>query len=141
MTSDRPLVEIAYATGFSSQANFNRAFRKAVGTTPSLFGRRNIGDDPIEPVRSRQTAGIDRPGSKTKAGVFAAALILDAVAMQVVAVGVEPGLGALDMTADPADHPPEPRRMVHLDEMRHLMGGEIVEHIRRRQDQPPRERQ
>ncbi|WP_271584499.1 AraC family transcriptional regulator [Bradyrhizobium sp. CCBAU 45389] len=36
-TSDRPLVDIAYAAGFSSQANFNRAFRKAVGTTPSLY--------------------------------------------------------------------------------------------------------
>ena len=30
LTSDRLLVDIAYATGFSSQANFNRAFRKAV---------------------------------------------------------------------------------------------------------------
>lgn len=37
LAGDRPLVEIAYATGFSSQANFNRAFRKVVGTTPSLF--------------------------------------------------------------------------------------------------------
>jgi AraC family transcriptional regulator len=37
LTSDRLLVDIAYATGFSSQANFNRAFRKAVGTTPSAY--------------------------------------------------------------------------------------------------------
>jgi AraC family transcriptional regulator len=37
VTGDRALVDIAYAVGFSSQANFNRAFRKAVGTTPSLF--------------------------------------------------------------------------------------------------------
>ncbi len=36
-TSDRLLVDIAYAAGFSSQANFNRAFRKVVGTTPNLF--------------------------------------------------------------------------------------------------------
>src|SRR4029453_6898811 len=69
------------------------------------------------------------------------ALILNAVAMQVVAVGIEPGLGALDVTADPAHHPPEPRRMIHLDKMRHLMAGEIIQHIRRGQDQPPRERQ
>jgi AraC family transcriptional regulator len=41
-TSDRLLVDIAYATGFSSQANFNRAFRKAVGTTPSLFWARKF---------------------------------------------------------------------------------------------------
>src|ERR1700724_3738975 len=68
-------------------------------------------------------------------------LVLYAVAMQVVAVGVEPGLGALDVTADPADHSPEPRRMIHFDEMGHLMAGEIIQHIRRREDQPPRERQ
>jgi AraC family transcriptional regulator len=37
LTSDRLLVDVAYAAGFSSQANFNRAFRKAVGTTPGLF--------------------------------------------------------------------------------------------------------
>jgi AraC family transcriptional regulator len=37
LTSERLLVDIAYATGFSSQANFNRAFRKAVGTTPSAY--------------------------------------------------------------------------------------------------------
>src|ERR1700686_4980885 len=68
-------------------------------------------------------------------------LVLDPVAMQVVAVGVEPGLGALDVTTDPADHSPEPRRMIHFDEMGHLMAGEIIQHIRRREDQPPRERQ
>ena len=36
------------------------------------------------------------------------ALILDPVAMQVVAVGVEPALGAFDMVADAADDAPEP---------------------------------
>jgi AraC family transcriptional regulator len=44
VTSDRPLVEIAYATGFSSQANFNRAFRKATGTTPSLYRAQKLRD-------------------------------------------------------------------------------------------------
>ncbi len=65
------------------------------------------------------------------------ALVLDAVAMQIIAVGIEPGLGALDMTADLRDDPPEPCRMIHLDEMRHFMGGEVIQHERRRQDQPP----
>ncbi|WP_448031115.1 helix-turn-helix domain-containing protein [Bradyrhizobium liaoningense] len=41
-TSDRPLVDIAYAAGFSSQPNFNRAFRKAVGTTPSLYRAQKV---------------------------------------------------------------------------------------------------
>src|SRR6185295_20374408 len=43
-------------------------------------------------------------------------LILDPVSMQVVAVGVEPALGAFDMVADAADDAPEPGRVVHLDE-------------------------
>ena len=43
-TSDRLLVDIAYATGFSSQANFNRAFRKAVGTTPSAYRAQKLRD-------------------------------------------------------------------------------------------------
>ena len=52
-------------------------------------------------------------------------LILDPVTMQVVAVGVEPALGAFDVVADAADDAPEPRRVVHFDEMSHFMGGEI----------------
>ena len=64
-------------------------------------------------------------------------LILNTVAVQVVTVGVEPGLGAFNMIADLADHPPESRRMVHLDKMRHFMGGQIIQHIRRGEDQPP----
>ena len=46
-------------------------------------------------------------------------------------------LGALDMAAEFADHAPEPRRVVHLDEMRHLMCSEIIQHKGRREDQPP----
>src|SRR4249920_3586605 len=84
-----------------------------------------------------------RPASPTsrKSAWLENALILDPVPMQIIAVGVEPALGALDVIADPVHHPPEPRRMVHLDEMRHFMRGEIVEHEGRRQDQPPGERQ
>jgi AraC family transcriptional regulator len=41
--SHRSLVDIAYASGFSSQANFNRAFRKAVGTTPSAYREQKRG--------------------------------------------------------------------------------------------------
>src|SRR5712671_4055145 len=44
-------------------------------------------------------------------------VLLQAVAMQVRAVGVEPGLGALGVGADPEDRAPEARRMIHLDEM------------------------
>src|SRR5579872_334316 len=61
--------------------------------------------------------------------------------MEIVAVGIEPGLGTLDMAADFSHDFPEPRRMVHLDEMGDFVGREVVEHVRRREDQPPGERQ
>ena len=69
------------------------------------------------------------------------ALVLDPVTMQIVAVGVEPALGAFDVVADAVDDAPEAGRMVHLDQMRHFMGGEIIQHIGWRQDQPPGRRQ
>src|ERR1700722_18639588 len=67
--------------------------------------------------------------------------ILDTVTVQIVAVCVQPGLGAFDMVADFRDDLPEPRRMVHLDEVRYLMCGEVIKHVRRCEDQPPGERQ
>lgn len=33
----RPIAEIAYVVGFSSQANFGRAFREAINVTPRQF--------------------------------------------------------------------------------------------------------
>ena len=41
------LVEIALAAGFSSQANFTRAFRKAVGVTPTQFRTAKGRPDPV----------------------------------------------------------------------------------------------
>src|ERR1700722_8918460 len=67
--------------------------------------------------------------------------ILDPVTVQIVAMCVQPGLGAFDMVADFRNDLPESRRVVHFNEVRHLMGGEVVQHIRRREDQPPGERQ
>src|SRR5258708_10927801 len=54
---------------------------------------------------------------------------------------MEPFLGALDVLAARSDLQPESRRVVHLDQMRDFMGGEIIQHIGRRENQPPRERQ
>src|SRR3954454_21138737 len=68
------------------------------------------------------------------------ALMLDPVAVQVVSVRIEPLLGALHRRADLAADAPEPRRVVHLNEMGDLVGGEIVENVRRREDQAPGER-
>src|SRR5262245_19573671 len=81
---------------------------------------------------------LDRPLSRAMTVLrltSVGALILDPVAMQIVAVGIEPALGALDVIADAADHAPEPRRVVHLDEVRHFMRGEIIQHKGRRENQ------
>ncbi len=39
MRGDQPLLDIAFALNFSSQANFTRAFRVGTGMTPSQFRR------------------------------------------------------------------------------------------------------
>src|SRR5580692_2748843 len=70
-----------------------------------------------------------------------AAAVRQTIAMQVSAMGVEPGFGAIVTRAEPLYQPPEARRMVHLDEVRHLVRGEIIEYVARRQNEPPRERQ
>ena len=57
--------------------------------------------------------------------------------MQIAAVDIEPDLGAVGIGADAVHQPPEPSRMVHLDQMRDLVDGEIIQHERRRQDQAP----
>jgi AraC family transcriptional regulator len=49
MHGDRPLVDIALALSFSSQANFARAFRQATGLAPGQY-RRELGSR--EPVKS-----------------------------------------------------------------------------------------
>jgi AraC family transcriptional regulator len=50
MHGDRPLVDIALALSFSSQANFARAFRQATGLAPGQY-RREVGSR--EPAKSR----------------------------------------------------------------------------------------
>src|SRR5690349_19418771 len=65
------------------------------------------------------------------------AILRQAIAMQVAAVHVEPDLGALMVGAEAPHQPPEPRRVVHLDEMRDLVGGEICEHEARGENEPP----
>ena len=74
-------------------------------------------------------------------GLLLAATVGQTVAMQDGAMGVEPRLGAVVIRAKPLHQPPEPRRVVHLDQMRHFVGGEVFEHVARRQDEPPGERQ
>lgn len=42
LSNDNQISEIALAAGFSSQANFTRAFRKAVGVTPAQFRAQKV---------------------------------------------------------------------------------------------------
>ena len=62
-----------------------------------------------------------------------------AVMVQGVAVALEPGFGLIRPGAQAVHHAPEALRVVHLLEMTHLVGGEVVEHESRRHDQPPGE--
>ncbi len=54
---------------------------------------------------------------------------------------VQPGARHLVVGVEASDHSPEPRPVVHHPKMRDLVRGEIVEHPRRRQHQPPGEGQ
>jgi AraC family transcriptional regulator len=40
---DRPLIDIALGLGFSSQANFTRAFQRLMGVAPGQYRRRETG--------------------------------------------------------------------------------------------------
>ena len=72
-----------------------------------------------------------------QAGLRCQSVRLGAVAVQVGAVRVEPRLGAAEIGINARDQTPEPARMIHLDEMSNLVRGEIIEHERRSQNQPP----
>src|SRR3970040_146080 len=65
-------------------------------------------------------------------------IALESVAMQFGAMRVEPALGVTHVRTNALDQPPENSAVVHLDQMRDLVRGEIIEHERRRQNQPPR---
>src|SRR5712692_3902844 len=65
----------------------------------------------------------------------------EAISVQVGAVDVEPDFGALDVGVEALHQPPEPRRVIELDEMGNLVRGEVIEHEWRRENEPPGERQ
>lgn len=64
-------------------------------------------------------------------------LFFNAVAMKIIAMGVEPPLGAFGCRTNLRHDFPEPRRMVHLDKMRNFMCRKVIQHIRRRENEPP----
>src|SRR5574337_973634 len=61
--------------------------------------------------------------------------------IQTRTVRPEPSLGPVRVRADAVDEGPESWRVVEVDEMRDLMRGEIVEHVRRGEDEAPGEAQ
>src|SRR5262249_17795599 len=64
-----------------------------------------------------------------------------AITVQIGTVHIEPSLGALGFRIEPLHQAPEPRRMVQLHEMAHLVRGKVVEHEGRRENEAPGERQ
>src|SRR3954449_13303009 len=61
--------------------------------------------------------------------------------VQLAAVALEPALGLLGALAQAVDDAPEAVRVIHLLEVRDLVRGEVVEHERGGEDQPPGEAQ
>ena len=60
--------------------------------------------------------------------------------MQLSAMAFQPGLGVGAAGAQRVGEAPKARRVVVLDQMGDLVCGDIIEHRRRRQDQPPGKR-
>ena len=104
---------------------------------------RDIGEQKRAVLRTavRGHDGVDAclifPLIPEQAGMRCQSARLGAVAVQVGAVCVEPRLGASGIGINARDQAPEPARMIHLDEMSNLVRGEIIEHERRSQNQPP----
>jgi len=57
--------------------------------------------------------------------------------MQIGTVRVQPRLCASQMGVYLFDQPPEPARMIHLDQMRDFVRGKIFKDEIRRENQPP----
>src|SRR3981189_633438 len=94
-----------------------------------------------EPRAHCRRAATPAVADKAGSDVFGAVPMGQPVAMQIGGVRVEPPLGALDLRIEALYQPREPRWVVELDEMGDLVRGEIVEHERRRENKPPRERE
>jgi len=63
---------------------------------------------------------------------------IETVMVQVGAMRIEPGFCTAHVGADSLDQPPESARVIHLDQVRHFMRRQVVQHKGRRQyDNPP----
>ena len=88
--------------------------------------------------------GRDRPGcgSVTTTAVFGPRGVMrQSIAVKIGAVHIEPHFCALHVWTQALHQTPEPLRVVHLDKMRDLVGGEIVEHEVWGEYKPPGKRQ
>ena len=50
---------------------------------------------------------------------------------------IEPQLGPLEVRTDTIEQSPEARRVIHFDHMRTFVRRKIIEHVARREDEPP----
>jgi hypothetical protein len=94
-------------------------------------GRGGAGTGPA----GRGAQGLFSGGCSTADG--RAGLGRSADCVQAGAILLQPGAGDAVARIEPFDHRPEIRAMIHLGEMRNLVGGEVIEDVRRREYQPP----
>ena len=83
-------------------------------------------------ARSVQLEDLHRSSDR-----FVAGAIRQPITMKVGALGIEPSFGSFVIREQPLHDAPESGRMVHFNQMCHLMRGEIVEHMARRQNETP----
>ena len=76
--------------------------------------------------RERESTWTQHEGDGSKN--FRSRIFVQAVAVQVGPIRVEPGLGTPHVGTNLLNQSPEPPRVIHLDEMGGLVDGEIVEH-------------
>src|SRR3954463_11219802 len=67
--------------------------------------------------------------------------LIEVYGVQLAALALQPGLCLFHMGAKFLAERPEVRAMVHFLQMRHFMGGKVVDHRRRRHDDTPGEAQ
>jgi hypothetical protein len=95
------------------------------------------GDGRIFSVAGRQNCGegVDAPRPTPRRSGRGT------VAMQIGPVVAQPALGLFQPRHRAGHELPEAWTVIHLDQMGNLVRGDVVEHMRGRQHQPPRKRQ
>src|SRR5271169_6837448 len=101
-------------TSASNAVRANEPGRNMTSRSVAVRTPQSAGQGQAESANDLEGPALLRSGALRRAALrlHAGRVGLQTIAMQVGAVHVKPGLGALHVGADAAQHAPEPRRMV-----------------------------